>query len=130
MMIVNPGSRMAGNAGKGWTNTYEKAREVAERWLAQMHADGLTDIVLLDGAEEYEGRWRFTFRHTVTGVEQVLETHGIDNLDAYERQYLFPPRIYWRGSSVADPSLEDFAADGFEPVKTYRPKPAQAGGGE
>jgi hypothetical protein len=49
-----------------------------------------------------------------------LEHHGIDDLQAYEKQHIFTPRVYWDGSSCANPKIEDFAAEGFEPVITYR----------
>ena len=124
MVLINPGSRIGG-APHGWTNTPETARAEAEKWLAGMREDGLVDVELLDEVVENEGRWRFGFRHTVTGTVVFLETHGIDDLDAYQRQHLFPPRVYWRGSSTAEPKLDDFAADGFEPVKTFRAKDAR-----
>lgn len=117
-VIINPGSRV-GAPGEGWTNTGATARAAAEQWLARMHADGMTDVELLDGAEETEGRWRFTFRHTVSGTEVTLETHGIDAIGAYEQDHIFTPRVYWRESSTAEPRLEDFAAPGFRLVRTF-----------
>lgn len=119
MILINPGSRIP-DSGDGWTNTVEGARRQAEEWLANMRSEGLTDVELLDEATPFENRWRFTFRHTVTGVEVTLETHGIDDLDAYQREQTFSPRTYWNGSSSATPQLADFAAEGFEPVQTFR----------
>lgn len=82
----------------------------------------MTDVELLDhSVDDGEGRWRFTFRHRVTGVLVYLDTHGIDQVDAYERQHVFPPRVYWNGSSTGEPKLDDFVAPGFDPVKTFRP---------
>lgn len=118
-IIINPGSRIGG-PGDGWTNTYETARAEAGRWLARMHADGMTGVELLDGATEREGRWVFTFRHAVTGTTVELEVHGIDNMEAYERQYIFPPKMYWNGSSISEPELEHFAAPGFTVVRTFK----------
>jgi hypothetical protein len=120
MLITNAGSRIA-DSGNGWTNTEASARQEAERWLAAMRGEGLTDIELVDGAMPFENRWRFTYRHTVTGATATLETHGIDDAEAYQAENIFPPRVYWNGSSTAHPQLEDFAADGYEPVQTYRP---------
>jgi hypothetical protein len=117
-LIINPGSHI-GKPGEGWTNTYETARAEAERWLARMHADGMAGVELADGATERDGRWVFTFRHAVTGTTVELETHGIDNVEAYERQHIFAPRIYWNGSSTSDPELEHFAAPGFRAVRTF-----------
>jgi hypothetical protein len=120
VLIINPGSRI-GVPGTGWTNTYEKARAEAETWLARMHSDGITDVVLLDDAAEEEGRWRFTYRHEVTGIEVTLLTHGIDDIGAYERDHIFAPYMYWNESSTAEPKLEDFAAPGFRAVCTFTP---------
>lgn len=118
-LIINPGSRI-GEPGDGWTNTYATARTMAEDWLAKMRAEGLTDVTLLDGGEDHgDGRWGFMFRHEVTGVSICLDTHGIDNPGAYQRQHPFTPRIYWNGSSCSNPELEDFAAPGFAPVRTF-----------
>jgi hypothetical protein len=117
-LLINPGSHI-GEPGTGWTNTVEKARTEAEGWLAQMRADGFADVELLDGETESEGRWVFTFRHAVTGVTVDLETHGIDGMAAYTKEYIFGPRIYWNGSSCSNPELEHFAAPGFTAVRTF-----------
>ena len=124
-LIINPGSRIASPEHDGeWQNTEAKARERAEVWLGKMHGEGMTDVELLDGTQlgvaEQGGRWRFTFRHQVTGVTATLDMHGIDPVDAYEREHVFAPRVYWNGSSCSDPALEDFAAPGFVAVRTFR----------
>jgi|HubBroStandDraft_3_1064219.scaffolds.fasta_scaffold1163246_2 hypothetical protein len=119
LLIINPGSRIGGPGG-GWTNTFEEARAEAGRWLARMHADGMTDVALLDDPAERDGRWVFSFRHAVTGTTVQLETHGIDNMAAYEQQHTFAPKVYWNGSSVSQPELEHFAAPGFAAVRTFR----------
>lgn len=127
-LIINPGARI-GQPGNGWTNTLAKARAEAGEWLSRMHAEGMTDVVLLGDAEDTgDGRWRFTFRHAVTGTAVHLDTHGIDDLDAYRRQHLFDPRVYWNGSSTAEPRLEDFAAPGFVLVRTFAPEAAATTG--
>lgn len=120
-VIINPGSRLGdAQAADGWTNTYATARAAAEEWLAKMNAEGIADIEMVAADEaEREGRWRFMFRHTVTGVEVDLETHGIDDVAAYERQHIFAPRVYWGGSSSGNPEMSDFAAPGY--VMTFRP---------
>jgi hypothetical protein len=118
-LIINPGSRL-GPDGDGWTNTYETAREKAAKWLATMHEKGMTDVELLPDAREAEQRWVFTFRHAITGVEVTLVIDGIDDVDAYCERHVFAPRTYWADSSLSEPDLDDFAADGFEPVRTYR----------
>jgi hypothetical protein len=120
-MLINPGTRIGGKSD-GWTNTAEAARAEAERWLTRMAGDGLAEVELLDEVNPVDGgRWQFTFRHTITGTRVSLETHGINDLDAYRQQYTFDPKVYWNGSSSGDPTLGDFAAPGFEPVQTYKP---------
>jgi hypothetical protein len=129
VLIFNAGSGDVPMAGKGWTNTQARAEQDARDWLTFMHEDGIRDVALLPGCvERGDGRWAFTFEHAVTGVQVLLETHGIDDLDAYQREHVFPPRQYWNGSSTpVGPRLEDFAADGFEPIRTWRRKEAPGG---
>ena len=121
MLVINPGSRIGKSTPKGWTNTFEKAQAEAERWLKNMHEDdGLTDVELVRSDPKPEGgRWKFTFRHRVTGVEVTLDTHGISDLDAYCKQYIFAPKVYWKGSSCSNPQLDDFAAPGFRKLATF-----------
>jgi hypothetical protein len=121
VMLINPGSHI-GPASEGWTNTYAKALEYAKTWfLDTMRKVGFQDIELIETHEADEGRWKFIFKHRITGVEVELWTHGIDDLKAYEKAHIFTPRVYWNGSSSSNPDLEEFKADGFEPVLTYRP---------
>ena len=87
-LIINPGSRI-GEPGNGWTNTEATARAEAERWLTGMHADGMTDVELLDGSTEREGRWVFTFRHAVTGTVGTGD-HGIDDIGPTRRSTSSP----------------------------------------
>lgn len=119
MTIMNPGSRIPANAGEGWTNTYEHAVAEAQRWLDELRGDGITDVELILPGRESEGRWVFGFRHTVTGVVVNLETHGIDDVKAYEKEKVFTPRVYWNGSSCSNPSVEDWGAPGFVVTKTF-----------
>jgi hypothetical protein len=118
-VFINPGSRIGDNA-IGWTNTHAHAGIHAAEWSQRMFAEGFTDIEVTDTGREENGRWVFKFRHTVTGKVVTLEQHGIDDLEAYEKQHIFSPRVYWNGSSSSSPSIEDFAAEGFVPVVTYR----------
>jgi hypothetical protein len=122
MLLINPGSTLPlAEAAIGWTNTHDQAKKYAYTWFYKpMQEQGFTDIEVTDTGEETEGRWKFIFKHTVTGVEVELETHGIDDLEAYEKQFIFTPRVYWNGGSSSNPELEDFKADGFSPVMTYR----------
>lgn len=118
-MIINPGSGPI-KSGEGWTNTLSGAMTEALRWYDGMLMKGFTDVVMLTEPEERDGRWVFGFRHEVTGVVVELETHGIDDVEAYEKAHIFAPRVYWNGCSTSTPRLEDWKADGFEPVRTYR----------
>jgi len=119
-LIINPGSRIASPDHDGdWQNTLTVARRRAEDWLGKMHAEGMTDVELLDGTTEREGRWVFTFRHKITEATATLEMHGIEPVAAYEQQHWFAPRVYWNGSSTTNPCLEDFAAPGFKAVRTF-----------
>jgi hypothetical protein len=119
-ILLNPGSRIGG-LPEGVRNTYADALAEARRWLAQIREDGIADVELIEHPEQAprDGRWTFDFRHAVTGVVCSLETHGLDDVDAYEAARIFTPRIYWRGSSCSSPSLDDWAAPGF--VQTFRP---------
>ena len=126
IFIVNPGSGAVSPAGEGWTNTREGAVRRATEWMDRMRAEGLAvDVGVSSGADIGEGRWRFEFRHSVTGVVVCLDTHGIDDLKAYEKERLFAPRVYWNGSSCSEPQLSDWAAPGFEPVQTFRAEAEQ-----
>lgn len=117
-VLINPGSHIGGEP-QGWTNTIEGARRRAGEWLDRMRSDGFVDIEMVELGDEVDGRWLFMFRHTITGVEVPLRIHGIDDLDAYMRQYIFDPRVYWNGSSSAEPDLDDFAAPGFAKTMTF-----------
>lgn len=119
--MINAGANILAQRGKGWTNTYKTAVKRAETWLKQMHKEGMVDVFIVPGPpRENAGRWLFSFRHPVTGITCILSMHGIDNLTAYEREFIFAPRTYWNGCSSAEPELEDFQAVGFEPVQTWR----------
>jgi hypothetical protein len=118
-VFINPGSRI-GTDAIGWTNTHAGAAEYSAEWMQRMSTEGFTDIEVTDTGRELNGRWVFEYRHSITGVVIELEHHGIDDLKAYEKQYIFTPRVYWGGSSCGDPRIEDFSADGFAPVITYR----------
>jgi hypothetical protein len=119
-MFINPGSHIA-EGGEGWTNAEAEARRKAAHWLTRMQCEGIRDVDLLPGCKPNGNRWVFTYQHQVTGVEVELEIDGIDDYDAYCKRHIFSPKIYWKGSSLGDPQVEDFFADGFEVVKTLRP---------
>lgn len=120
-VLINPGSGPVLDSGDGWTNSYQGAQKEAARWLESMHKEGIYDVDVVDyGPGAVDGRWRFGFVHAVTGVEVILETHGIDNMDAFMKKFIFGARVYWKGSSSGTPELSDWAAPGF--VQTFRPE--------
>ena len=108
MMIINPGSEVTGG-------TYKDAREEAERLLECMTGDrdGLTDIVLLDEYREDDGRFEFTYKHTITGKTGTWNITGLEQ-NYKEKGYIFHPRIYWNGSSCSNPEWTDFLTDEYE----------------
>lgn len=115
MILINPGSHIGETTGL-WTNTHEKALERALGWLKNIQDDGYKNIKMLDTKEEINGRWKFLFKHSVTGAVVELETHGIDDMDAYIKENVFTPRVYWNGSSTGEPELEQWLVDGYEKV--------------
>ncbi|RSN65448.1 hypothetical protein DMH01_03465 [Amycolatopsis sp. WAC 04182] len=119
-VFINPGSHI-GETGEGWTNTFKGAKAEAERWLKQMHEDGLLDVVLATWDEtEMDGRWKFEFEHTVTKKRVTLETHGISDIETYCKRRIFSPKVYWDGSSCGAPEIEHFAAPGFQVLKSFK----------
>jgi hypothetical protein len=111
----------------GWTNTYETALKIANKWLGTMRDEGIQGVRLVDESEEERnvaaGKWSFTFKHAVTGTEVKFETHGIDNVTLYTRVNVFSPRQYWNGSSIAEPEAKDFAAPGFRMATRFEEVP-------
>jgi len=106
MFIINPGSETVGG-------TYESAKEEAERLLQCMFDNGITDVVLEDEYEEVEGRYRFTYKHTITGKTGEWDITGLEQ-NYKEKGYTFHPRIYWNGSSCSSPEWKDFLTDEYE----------------
>jgi hypothetical protein len=85
-ILVNPGSGPIAD-GDGWTNTVEGARVEAERWLAIItDGQGIRDVALEDDAEELDdGRWRFWYRHTGSGVRPAGVLEGVEHKRAAVR---------------------------------------------
>jgi hypothetical protein len=113
-LIINPGSRIADQPD----NTYARALAYARRWHEQMRGEGFghdVELIEPDPTAGSDGRWMFAFRHRVTGVVVYLEAHGLD-----PDKHPFA-RVYWRGSSSAQPALEDWSASGY--VQTFRTDP-------
>lgn len=124
-MLINPGSHIAEGGEGQWTNTFEGALAEAERWLARMHDEGMKDVSIVTWDDDPTGgRWTFQFEHAVTRIRVALDTHGIAPLDAYMKGRVFSPRVYWNGSSLGSPELEDFALEGYSMVRTFMRDPS------
>lgn len=112
-LIVNPGSGGIPAEGNGWTNTSKVANKKATEWWSRMRDDQI-DVIITDWIAEDDGRFKFTFKHNVTGVEATLRIDGIDDLDAYKADgYIFSPRAYWNDCSSSEPKHEDFLKEGY-----------------
>ncbi len=114
MLIINPGSHVEGG-------TVEQARINAQPFLDGIHKMGMGEVSIDPDPVYDDGRWTFVFRHPATGKTVLLQTHGLTDEECWKR--LFIPRIYWDGSSTAEPQITDFLPDGwtyrvvFEPLK-------------
>jgi|JI10StandDraft_1071094.scaffolds.fasta_scaffold481435_3 hypothetical protein len=116
MLLINPGSHIGEQSSEKWANTHEQALENALRWLKNIQDDGIKNIRMYDTKTEEQGRWKFIFKHLITGVEVELETHGITDMDEYIKENVFTPRVYWNGSSCGEPELDQWLTDGYKKV--------------
>jgi len=61
----------------------------------------------------------FYFTHKVTGKVATLKIHGFTKEQC--QKFILHPRVYWNGSSTANPKIEDWLDDGFKyRVEYYR----------
>lgn len=110
MIIINPGSKVA-------NGTKEQAIKNADDWVLEMRKNGIRNVQIIGKpVPNGECRWTFTLKHSLTGVEADLVMHGLNEQE--EKEYSNHnlgafPRIYWNGSSGANPKLEDFLAEGY-----------------
>lgn len=108
MMIINPGSENKGG-------TFEQALRNAQRWLKDIRREypevTMTTNEYRDGPN---GNWNFQFTHGVTKKQANLDIHGFTDKEC--KGFVFHPRVYWNGSSTADPKIEDWLTDKY----TYR----------
>lgn len=109
MIIINPGSKIKGG-------TLKQAEANAKCWLKDIHDKGLTDVVMTKGVDR-DGLFVFNFKHPITGVVVHLDTHGFTDEECQE--FTFSPRVYWNGSSTANPKIEDWAKEGFRYKVAY-----------
>jgi hypothetical protein len=111
-LIINSGSENTGG-------TFEQAELNAKKFLEGCHDEGLFEVEMSFVEVRETGNFVFHFTHKVTGKVVELSTHGFTDDEC--RQFMFNPRVYWNGSSTADPKIEDFMADGFTfRVEFYR----------
>lgn len=103
-IIINPGSKVSGG-------TFAQARKNARKWLRHVHQN-FPEVTMVSLRKPQDGRWSFLFRHPRTKKEVLLEMHGLTDKQA--KALPFHPRVYWNGSSTAEPCPEDFITDGFE----------------
>lgn len=102
-MIINPGSENKGG-------TFEQALKNAFVWLKNIQSE-FPEVEMTVDERKGDGSWIFEFTHQITKKQACLEIHGFtkEECDAF----VFHPRVYWNGSSTADPKIEDWLADGF-----------------
>lgn len=113
-IIINPGSENKGG-------TLEQAKKNATRWLKSIHADGFKEVKMKFIKQYPDGRnFRFDFIHSITKKVAILETHGFTK--EQEDKFMFRPRVYWQGSSTADPKIEDWLSDDFNYRIVYERK--------
>ena len=113
-IIINPGS----NITKG---TFKQAKINAKQWLKLINLE-FPEVGMLETKENYdgEGRWRFEYQHKVTKAIATLDIHGFT--DEEVKSFMFGARVYWQGSSVGDPSPEDWLTDEYDWFYAYKLK--------
>lgn len=113
-IIINPGSENKGGSFKqALINANEWLEEIVKEYpevTMTTHEDRCGD----------DGNWNFTFTHGVTKKQVILEIHGFTKEEC--KQFIFHPRVYWNGSSTADPKIEDWLADDYTYRILYEPK--------
>jgi len=110
-IIINAGSENTGG-------TLEQAKINAENWLKAIKANICVDDLEMTFVKQYEdGDFLFEFKHLITGKVATLVTHGFTEEEC--KKFTQYPRVYWEGSSTADPKLEDWLADGYKYKVVY-----------
>jgi hypothetical protein len=111
-IIINAGSENKGG-------TFEQAEINAKEWLEIIHSQGFDEVEMEFIEQHKDGDFQFNFTHKVTGKVATLEIHGFTKEEC--QNFRFHPRVYWNGSSNADPKIEDWLNDGFKyRVEFYR----------
>lgn len=104
-IIINPGSENKGG-------TLNQAKINAKRWLKIVHNEGFKEVDM-KFIEQYpnNGNFLFHFTHKITKKVATLEIHGFTEEQC--KKFMFHPRVYWQGSSTADPKIEDWISKEF-----------------
>lgn len=111
-IIINAGSENKGG-------TFEQAEKNAKEWLDNIHLEGFLEVEMEFVEQHKDGDFQFNFIHKVTGKVATLEIHGFTKEQC--QKFMFHHRVYWNGSSTADPKIEDWLTDGFKySVEFYR----------
>jgi len=106
-IIINPGSENKGG-------TFEQALKNAYEWLESIRKEYPEVTMTTHENRLGDGDWNFRFTHGVTGAHVDLQIHGFTKEQC--GKFMFHPRVYWQGSSTADPKIEDWLNDKY----TYR----------
>ncbi len=103
MMIINAGSENKGG-------TFEQALINAKEWYESIVKE-FPEVTMSAKEQLIHGDWRFYFFHKVTGVTVPLSIHGFTKEQC--EAFMFHPRVYWNGSSTANPEKEDWLTNDF-----------------
>jgi hypothetical protein len=112
-IIINAGSENKGG-------TFEQAEINAKEWLTNIHNEGFLEVEMSFIERHKDGDWLFHFTHSVTKKVATLEVHGFTK--EQREAFVFHPRVYWQGSSTADPKIEDWLSDEFNYKIVYERK--------
>lgn len=111
-MLINAGSENKGG-------TFKQAKINALDWLKIVHEEGFLEVEMSFVKQHKDGDFQFDFKHNVTQKVVSLQIHGFTKKEC--KKFTFHPRVYWNGSSTADPKIEDWLTDGFNyRIEYYR----------
>lgn len=116
MLIINPGSENKGG-------TFEQALTNAYEWLESVVKEFPEVKMTTHENRLGDGDWNFIFTHTITGKQVDLQIHGFTKKEC--EKFIFHPRVYWNGSSTADPKIEDWLSDDYTYRIIYERKPKE-----
>lgn len=112
-MIINPGSENKGG-------TFKQALINAKEWEDLIKKE-YPEVKMTTNEDRCgDGDWNFKFTHGVTGKCVELQIHGFTKEEC--KAFTFHPRVYWNGSSTADPKIEDWLTDDYTYRVVYEPK--------